>query len=158
MFLGLIQPIWLTWRNAKIHKTENTSVNNYAHILLTTKIVTFLISCSFVFWAMWMISCWENILARCVWSRHGPHSACPEAEFMNSYWELSDLRFLYGFLKLKRRGFGLLSGFPPFSFKVYSSGTVETVRGCVVFEKIEITAKLLRWLWIARRKTLKTFV
>ena len=43
---------------------------------------TFLMS-SFVFFAMWMTSCWENILARCVWSRQGPQSAWPKAIITN---------------------------------------------------------------------------
>jgi hypothetical protein len=57
----------------------------------------------------------------------------PEAEFMNVQfhwsfwawsWEFSHMRFLHGFLKPLRRGYGFLSGFPPFSF-------TETVRGCM---------------------------
>ncbi len=41
---------------------------------------------------------------------------------------------------------------------MYSSWTVETVRGCVSFKKYNIKAKLSRWLWIATTKTLQTLV
>ncbi len=73
------------------------------------------------------------------------YSYTSEAEFMNvQSWELSYLSFLYGFLKPYERGYGFVSGFPSFSFTVYSNWTVETVRGC---------ESLKRWLWRARRKT-----
>ncbi len=69
-----------------------------------------------------------------------------EAEFMNlqsrcgfwEIWEFSDLRFLYGFLS---------------SFLLY--------RNCKrlrEFEEIDISSKIVRWLWITRWQTLKIFV
>ncbi len=48
-----------------------------------------------------------------------------------SYW-----RFLYGFLKPLGRGYGFLSGFPPFSFTVYSKLTVEICKRLCEFEEI----------------------
>jgi hypothetical protein len=42
---------------------------------------------------------------------------------------------------LKGRGFGFLSGFPPFSSTVYSNGTVETVGGCVSLKKKKTRGK-----------------
>jgi hypothetical protein len=35
------------------------------------------------------------------------------------------------FLNHREGGCGFLSGFPPFSFTVYSNRTIEAVRGCV---------------------------
>ncbi len=47
---------------------------------------------------------------------------CPEAGFVNvQFWEFSDLRFLYGFLKPQVTECGFLSGLPPFSFTVYTN-------------------------------------
>jgi hypothetical protein len=49
----------------------------------------------------------------------------PEAEFFevsgHNLESSPDLRFLYGFLKPYGRGYGFLSGFPSFSFTVYSN-------------------------------------
>jgi hypothetical protein len=51
-----------------------------------------------------------------------------------------------------------LTDFPPFSFTVYKSRTVETVRGCVSLKKYNSRAKAEGVTKKARRKTLKTFV
>ncbi len=79
----------------------------------------------------------------------------PEAEFMNvqfwwGFWEFWG--FCLGFLKPKGRGYGFLSGFPNFSFTVYSNWTVKTVRGCMSFEEIEISRQSCRGDCEARRK------
>ena len=41
---------------------------------------------SLVFFDMWITSCWENILARCVSSLQGPHSAWPIKKFFLDYF------------------------------------------------------------------------
>jgi hypothetical protein len=53
------------------------------------------------------------------------------------------LRLLFGFLKPLGRGYGFLSAFPPFSFKVDSSGGVETIRGCVSLKKYKSQGKIV---------------
>jgi hypothetical protein len=47
------------------------------------------------------------------------------------------MRFLYGFLK--PRAYGFLSGFPLFSFTMYSNCTVEICKRFCEFEEIEIS-------------------
>ncbi len=43
--------------------------------------------------------------------------------------------FCLDLLDQREKGYGFLSGFPPFSFTVFSNWTVETVRGCVSLKK-----------------------
>ena len=71
----------------------------------------------------------------------------PEAEFMsihfNNLIEVSGHNlessqtwgFCMDFLNHREGGMVFCQGFPPFSFKVYSNWTVETVRGCVILQK-----------------------
>ncbi len=56
--------------------------------------------------------------------------------------------------------YGFLSGFPLVFLTVYSNWIVETVRGCMSLKKNKSKSqgKAVGRLWIARRKTLKTFV
>jgi hypothetical protein len=56
------------------------------------------------------------------------HERTISLRFLGIIFKVSDLRFLYGFLKPMGRGYIFLSGFPPFSF-------TETVRGCVSLKK-----------------------
>ena len=90
-----------------------------------------------------------------------------EAKFINvqfrwgfcaSSCKLSGLRFLYGFLKPWRRGYGFLESFllSPLNVQLRLHEFEEIRKRLCEFE--EIVAKLSRWMWIARRKTHKTFV
>jgi hypothetical protein len=47
------------------------------------------------------------------------------------------------FLTIGGGGYGFLSGFPPFSFKVYSNRTVEICKRLREFEVIEISRQKL---------------
>jgi len=49
---------------------------------------------------------------------------------------LESSQFLYGCLKPYGRGYGFLSGFPPFSFTEYSNWTVEILKRLREFEEI----------------------
>ncbi len=49
---------------------------------------------------------------------------------------LESSQFLYGFLKPKGRGYGFLSGFPPFFFPEYSNCIVQILKRLREFEEI----------------------
>ncbi len=51
------------------------------------------------------------------------------------------LRVSVWILEPQGKGCGFLSGFPPFSFTMYSNWTVETVRGCVSLKKYKSQGK-----------------
>jgi hypothetical protein len=59
---------------------------------------------------------------RCMRYRSQIHECAISLRFLGIILRgFSDLRFLYGFLKPFGRGYGFLSGFPPFSLTVYSN-------------------------------------
>jgi hypothetical protein len=69
----------------------------------------------------------------------------------------ADLEFQYGFLKPYGRRYGFLSGFLPFLYSVHKLNCGNG-QGLREFVEIEISKQSCRGDWIARRKTLQTFV